>query len=559
MKLLSRGPLRLLALFTLIVSLQPSVFASNDTDERDVRICYVQGDVLLSRGRDSRLDLKKTWEQAQGDELLEQGFALATGSGRAEIAFENGSMAFLAENSLLLFTELSAKNDRVVTRMTLASGTATFSLQPAVYESFFLKTPTDTFQVSAPKTFFARIDAYLDATGLTPQDEDGEKLIRRGQPDFKAAKGQTVFIQAGELLPVQEPTPSKGYRIRDGTHERNDRPTFLLLKFSSAQEAVSALSESGSAEPSAAYSSLVASDWDNWVSGQVQRHRTLMAAALKASGLSSVTPGLADMYEHGSFFQCEPYGTCWEQTQLESASESHPQSRTPDAQLPPIPTHPSGTFPQTVQWQEPWSRFCGTWRWRTVSLVPHTPSELQEILRQKDLAEQFPLRDFVGSDACRGFWISHRGHFAKLVLPPVPPKCKGKTCAPVHPVRPRRPLWVRAGDKVGFVPRHPLDVHGHPPLNLKYGLFIPPSKSNPSMELVALKPSEKITVLDKTPNQFRNEISERVMAVPAPEIHAHLVREAFSPAHQSSLKISYDYKTQRFMMAEPAGRGEKSK
>ena len=109
--------LSFLAVSTLLFCSAPSAFASDDTDAREVRISFVDGDVRLSRGDGKHTDLNKPWEQAQGGELLEHGFAVATGIGRAEIEFENGSTVYLAENSLLLFTELSAPGDRIVTRL----------------------------------------------------------------------------------------------------------------------------------------------------------------------------------------------------------------------------------------------------------------------------------------------------------------------------------------------------------------------------------------------------------------------------------------------------------
>ena len=114
------------------------------------------GDVRLSRGDGKRTKLNDAWEQALKGESLQQGFALATGNGRAEIEFEDGSTAYLAEDSLLLFTTLSASGDSIKSRVTLATGMATFSLQPATNETFFIVTPMETIEVSLPNTFFAR-------------------------------------------------------------------------------------------------------------------------------------------------------------------------------------------------------------------------------------------------------------------------------------------------------------------------------------------------------------------------------------------------------------------
>jgi hypothetical protein len=184
----------------LLPSWTPSATGSDGRNERRVRVAYVEGDVRLSRGTGKRVDLKKSWQQAQAGEPVEQGFALATRDGRTEVEFEDGSAVYLAENSLLLFRELSAPRERNLTRMTLPAGTATFSLQPVEGEDFFIQTPTDTLQISAPETFYSRVDAYLDATAITVQADKGETLKRINDANIQIAKGQTVFLQNGETI-----------------------------------------------------------------------------------------------------------------------------------------------------------------------------------------------------------------------------------------------------------------------------------------------------------------------------------------------------------------------
>src|SRR5277367_355672 len=107
-----------LAISVLAFALPPAVFASAERDIREVRVSYVQGDVRLSRGDGKHVDLGKDWEEAQSGQLIEKGFAVATGAGGAEIEFENGSRVYLAENSLLVFNELSSTSNRTVTRVT---------------------------------------------------------------------------------------------------------------------------------------------------------------------------------------------------------------------------------------------------------------------------------------------------------------------------------------------------------------------------------------------------------------------------------------------------------
>jgi hypothetical protein len=315
MKLSSPRLFSVLSFSLLLISQAPSALPADDRDEREVRVVSVQGDVRLSRGDGKRPDLKKPWEQAQDGELVEQGFALATGNGRAEIEFENGSTVYLAENSLLLFRELSAPRDRVVSRITLATGTATFALQLASNEALFIETPTTTLEVPSPDTFFGRVDAYLDATALTPQGARGEGLVRRGLPNHQIAKGQTLFLQGGEIIELagqrQSGLPSgldgvisahlreiesKSAALRasgfspliPGGLMLESLPTFLIPQNGNAFS-----QGSGRLQHAVTDSPGLAPDWDSWVSGRLQRKSTVMAAALKASRLPSPIPRLA--------------------------------------------------------------------------------------------------------------------------------------------------------------------------------------------------------------------------------------------------------------------------
>src|ERR1700683_3145041 len=95
------------ALFFLSV---PSLLAADNIDPEIVRVSYVQGDVRFSRGDGKNPDLNKSWEQAQANVPIERGYSVATGAGRAEIEFENGSTVYLAENSVLLFKVLDVRS-----------------------------------------------------------------------------------------------------------------------------------------------------------------------------------------------------------------------------------------------------------------------------------------------------------------------------------------------------------------------------------------------------------------------------------------------------------------
>ncbi|WP_041598019.1 hypothetical protein [Granulicella tundricola] len=56
-----------------------------------------------------------------------------------------------------------------------------------------------------------------------------------------------------------------------------------------------------------------------------------------------------------------------------------------------------------------------------------------------------------------GWWINHENHYVRVAGEKRHHRC---------PVR-----WVKNGGKTGYVPLHPKDIAGKPPINLKHGLY----------------------------------------------------------------------------------------
>jgi FecR protein len=187
-------------LSSLLVAIPPQALGSKGREDRVIFIASVQGDVRISDGKDHHPDLNTPWQEVVGGERVVEGSALSTGNGRAEIEFENGSTVYLAENSLLLFKELRAPGDRVLSRMALATGRATFSMQPGIGESFFIDTPTAQLELSETEKFFVRIDAYLDATAITAEGQTGQPVVWRDGRHLQLLKGKTVFFQDGAVI-----------------------------------------------------------------------------------------------------------------------------------------------------------------------------------------------------------------------------------------------------------------------------------------------------------------------------------------------------------------------
>lgn len=545
----------LLALLpNLLLSIAPQALGSKGRENRQVSVALVDGDVRISNGKDHRPDLNTPWQEALGGELVVEGAALATGNGRAEVAFEDGSTVYLAENSLLLFKQLSAPGDRILSRVALATGTATFSLQLAAKESFAIDTPTVQLELSETEKFFARLDAYLDATAITAEGQKGQRVAWRDGQHLQLLDGKTMFFREGAVIPPP---------ARSTPDEAQGMAAFLLTMPDFQLPALGYLYNrtNGMLPGPENEQTQAASEWDGWVSTHLEQRNTVTAAALRASRLSSPIPGLVDLYEQGRFFDCEPYGTCWEPTEPE-AVEEHPQSsRAPNAQSP-SPAQSNPPFqPQKVQWRQFLGGWCNPGQSVTVTRVAHSPEELEKLLAMKNAIEHTPISFNRYSVVCdNGYWIRSRRHYVRVLTRQPPPGCTGSKCI----VRAPRPVWVRVGNRVGFVPPHPHDVKGKPPINLKEGMLIPPSRPGERIERVALGSWQKVTVLDKAPREVPSEPGNPALHVSAPEIHAHLLQEAF-PARSLSLsartvpQIVYDYKSHQFLTPASAAAGGKSK
>ena len=97
---------------------------------------------------------------------IRQGYVLATDNGRAEVEFENGTLAFLKENTVLEFYDLSLKDGALITRLVLRQGSASFHVNP-VSGDYFSVTGGD-FTVEAGSRATLRRDNFDDGSSVAP-------------------------------------------------------------------------------------------------------------------------------------------------------------------------------------------------------------------------------------------------------------------------------------------------------------------------------------------------------------------------------------------------------
>ncbi len=252
--------LMVLALAGLVVAISPTASADDYTYARVVRLSLVDGDVQVARPRaeNDNQSMDSGWEQAVVNLPIQQGYSVATGQGRAEIEFENGATARLAENSLLQFTELALSNGGRITRLTLTQGTATFYANLQRDDSFVVASPH--LQVVIPGNARFRLDVAGDSTAVS---------ALKGDVEVDSRAGTTHLTKGRELT----------YRTSDPDRVAIDR-----------------ISKSD--------------DWDRWVADRDEVIHTGDTAALQYVS-SPYNYGLSDLSSYGSWTSFDAYGNCW--------------------------------------------------------------------------------------------------------------------------------------------------------------------------------------------------------------------------------------------------------
>jgi len=246
--------------FLLTIALVPPASAES-SHARIVRLSLVQGDVRFTQTfhDDPLTDPKAVWETAALNLPLRQGNVLATDSGRAEVEFENGAMAFLGPNTVIEFYDLSLRDGARITRLILRQGTATVYVNPSNGDYFSVTGGDFTVEANGRTTF--RLDNFDD--GSTANVQQGRVTVLRDDKPTALSKGQSISAQAGtsnELL-------------------------------------VGRLADSD--------------EFDQWVSGRIESVVTTTNYSNQYVSSPNYSSGFADLYTYGSWFSLGGYGYGW--------------------------------------------------------------------------------------------------------------------------------------------------------------------------------------------------------------------------------------------------------
>src|SRR3981189_1142419 len=186
-------PILIILVCAILVGVPPA--AADTSHARIIRLSLVQGDVRFARGThgDPTADSKARWGQAERNLPIRQGYVLATDNGRAEVEFENGAMAFLKENTVLEFYDLSLNDSARTTRLVLRQGSASFYVNPAGGDYFSVTGGDFTVEAEGRSTF--RLDNYDD--GSTVEAYKGRVSVLHNKNTTRLEKGQSLSVKAG--------------------------------------------------------------------------------------------------------------------------------------------------------------------------------------------------------------------------------------------------------------------------------------------------------------------------------------------------------------------------
>jgi hypothetical protein len=250
-----------LTLFSLLFIASSPSFADS-SHIRIIRLSLVQGQVRFARDvkGDPMASPNVSWENAELNLPIRQGYVIATDNGRAEIEFENGSMAFLSSGTVLEFYDLSLEDGAKTTRLVLRQGSASFYVNPANGD-YFSVTGGD-FSVEADGHSSFRLDNFDDGSVVNVMK--GHVSVLRKNQTTALVKGQSLSMRA-----------SDSGSISIGHLTDND-------------------------------------DFDRWVAGRTETVAAATNAAQPYVNSSGYSSGLASLYTYGGWYPCAGYGNCWQ-------------------------------------------------------------------------------------------------------------------------------------------------------------------------------------------------------------------------------------------------------
>jgi hypothetical protein len=529
----------------LILALTPKqVSAQNQSGPEIVWVNYVQGDVKFSPGKAGDPNLGRDWIAANAGQVLQDGYTLVTERGRAEIEFEDGSLVFLSEHSVLEFDALWTTKLGFVTYIDLLTGTVTI-LHPF---GGLLNLETPVMKMGFVDSETIRVQCALD--GVVMQQIEGTRPLITKSDRLVLQPGQSAVYVDQRLIPLTPTEPASEREIQQWASVRAPEMRRSALK----------------------------DEWDQWVDQRLATRQELIAEGLKQSGLQDPIPGLAGLVETGKFFDCAPYGKCWQ------PNEPAQLARFPSGvAIEPIKFDRSPEVPQLAMTAE--TRPAPNRQIARAQDAPETNSGA--ILVNSTMLTRCPIQAWRVAAAAQnggeqsvpqygpcfaGSWTSLASaqwtsndpcrYFDPLTHREIDrPGCYNVYNTWIVGRRHRHPChFVKAGHhRIGVVPRHPGDRAGHPLGNAKSGVLILAMEKGTLHAGIEAAPAKGVDVVGNVPSSMQHGVDravEHASGVSQPLIEARLIeslvpRSVLPKEHPAAAKnvtaIRFDYHSQNFV------------
>jgi len=538
-------PSYLVGLFLILALTPKQVSAQNQSGPEMVWVNYVQGDAKFSPGKDGDPNLGRKWIAANAGQVLQDGYTLVTEQGRAEIEFEDGSLVFLAEHSVLEFDTLWTTEQGFSTYIDLLIGTVT--ILHVSSGLLHLETPVMKTRIVGSETI--RVQCALD--GVVIQQIEGTRPLVTKSGSLVLQPGQSAVYVDGRLIPLTPTEPAGEREIQQWAFGTVRAPEMRR--------------------------SVLTDEWDQWVGQRLATRQKLIAEGLKQSGLQAPIPGLAGLVETGKFLDCAPYGKCWQPNE--------------PAQLAPSP---SGVAIDPIKFdQSPEIP-------RLVMAAETTPEPIPQIARTQDAPEtggailvnstmltRCPMQAWQVAAAAQNGGVQSVPQYGPCFAGswPSPASSQWTSNDPCHYFDPltRRKIYrldcydayntwivgrrhrhpchfVKAGHhQIGIVPRHPGDRAGHPQGNAKSDVLILAMEKGTLHAGIEAAPAKGVHIVGNAPSSMQHGVDravERASGVSQPLIEARLIesmvpRSVLPKEHPATAKnvtaIRFDYHSQNFV------------
>ena len=245
------APLSVLAV--ALFSLATSAKAQDYSRIRIVRLSFVEGSVQYQRPGES-------WQDAQMNLPIQEGFALRTGDGYAEVEFENSLAMRLGTNSTVQFSALALLNSGHITELNISQGTAIISAKLSRADA--LSVAVSGLDLKVPRNGRFRVDASPAGNWVT---------VFHGKVEVDSESGTRSVLGGGHTL-----------------HQDAD---------------TSAAPEVASNPPLDAF--------DKWVSQREGALNTAQNGTSEVLQSAGYTEGFADLYNYGLWSYIPGFGVGW--------------------------------------------------------------------------------------------------------------------------------------------------------------------------------------------------------------------------------------------------------